>query len=565
MSNLSKGAKAAILLVIAVLIFIIIFGALTLTQNVGMSKEAISKEDADKQMTNLLKDISVQNKQANKATINDNDILSVEEELPDISKYPFTVTGSGDINLEIYSSPEKAGNDKDGWINEAAEKFNAQKIQVNGKTVSVSIRSISSGLAVDYITSGKYTPDAFTPSSAIWARMVEQKGINTEEISDRLVGNVAGILLSQSTYDTMIKNYGAVNMKVITEATTNNEIAMGYTNPFASTTGLNFLMSTLYAYDPDDVLSDKAVAGFESFQKNVPLVSYNTMQMRTAAETGSLDAFILEYQSYYNDAALKNNYVFTPFGERHDNPLYGVGSLSDEKKQALQKFADYCKSDEMQNKASDFGFNKEDDYKSEMPSFDGSTLSAAQKLYKTKKDTTKTIMAVFVADTSGSMAGEPINALQTSLINSMQYINKKNYIGLVSYNNKVNIDLPIAKFDLNQQSLFKGAVQSLDSTGSTATYDAIVVAVDMLKKAMENEPDVKPMIFLLSDGEQNVGCSLKDISSILATYEIPVYTIGYNANISALEQLSSINEAATIDADSDNIVYQLKNLFNSEM
>ena len=41
--------------------------------------------------------------------------------------------------------------------------------------------------------------------------------------------------------------------------------------------------------------------------------------------------------------------------------------------------------------------------------------------------------------------------------------------------------------------------------------------------------------------------------------------MGTKANIAALNQISEINEAATINADSDDIIYQLKNLFNSEM
>ena len=147
----------------------------------------------------------------------------------------------------------------------------------------------------------------------------------------------------------------------------------------------------------------------------------------------------------------------------------------------------------------------------------------------------------------------------------MQYINKENHIGLISYSNKVTIQLPIAQFDLNQQAYFKGAVQDLAANGQTATNDAIVVALDMINKYMEQVPNAKPMIFLLSDGEQNVGHSLNEIEEVLKAYEVPVYTIGYNANIDALKKISAINEAATISADSDNIVYHLKNLFNSEM
>ena len=73
------------------------------------------------------------------------------------------------------------------------------------------------------------------------------------------------------------------------------------------------------------------------------------------------------------------------------------------------------------------------------------------------------------------------------------------------------------------------------------------------------------LIFVLSDGDTNKGHSLKDIKGLIETYKIPIYTIGYNANIQALESISSINEAASINADSDDVVYKIKSLFNVQM
>ena len=78
-------------------------------------------------------------------------------------------------------------------------------------------------------------------------------------------------------------------------------------------------------------------------------------------------------------------------------------------------------------------------------------------------------------------------------------------------------------------------------------------------------PDAKLMLFVLSDGETNRGHSLNDIEGILRTLKIPVYTIGYNANISALNNISSINEAASINAESDDVIYKLASLFNAQM
>jgi Ca-activated chloride channel family protein len=174
-------------------------------------------------------------------------------------------------------------------------------------------------------------------------------------------------------------------------------------------------------------------------------------------------------------------------------------------------------------------------------------------------------VAVFVADVSGSMAGEPLNKLKQSLISSSQYIGKENSIGLVTFSSEVNVNLPIGKFDLNHRSLFTGAVTDMQAEGGTAMYDGIIVGTKMLMEEKEKNPDAKFMLFVLSDGETNVGHSLNHVEDIIKNLKIPVYTIGYNANIKALSSISAINEAASINADSDDVVYKLGSLFNAEM
>ena len=446
-----------------------------------------------------------------------------------------------------------------------AEGFNSQGHKVGTETVSVQIRKVNSGQALDYIATGKAVPEGFAPSSMLWADMLSAKGTPVEIISERLSGNVAGILLSNDTYDQIVEKYGSVDLKAITEATEAGEFAMGYTNPFASSAGLNFLICTLERYDLENPLSEEAKAGFQKFQRNVPFVALTTMQMREAAERGTLDGFIMEYQSYINDAMLSGNYKFTPYGYRHDNPLVSVESASPEKKEILRLFAEYCTSDAAKAKADEYGFNGMDDYVCEYEPVSGDILTAAQKLYKTNKDSGRPVVGVFVTDISGSMDGEPLTALQTSLINSMKYINPENHIGIVSYADDVTVELPIREFDLEQQTYFKGTVENLYAAGGTATFDAICVALDMIKKKMEEYPDAKPMLFVLSDGVTNVGYNLNDVRDVLSGLKIPVYTIGYNADLAALQSISSVNEAASIDASTADVVYQLKTLFNANM
>ncbi|MCI8730076.1 MAG: VWA domain-containing protein [Lachnospiraceae bacterium] len=554
-----------ILMVVMILVCAAVFGGIYMTRHIGKSEKVVSKESAEKRLAKMVDKINPQTGTPAKSPIEYDETEDEADELPDIDTCPIQVRASSKLYAEIYSSPEKAGSGTDGWLCEMAEGFNSQGHKVGTETVSVQIRKVNSGQALDYIATGKAVPEGFAPSSMLWADMLSAKGTPVEIISERLSGNVAGILLSNDTYDQIVEKYGSVDLKAITEATEAGEFAMGYTNPFASSAGLNFLICTLERYDLENPLSEEAKAGFQKFQRNVPFVALTTMQMREAAERGTLDGFIMEYQSYINDAMLSGNYKFTPYGYRHDNPLVSVESASPEKKEILRLFAEYCTSDAAKAKADEYGFNGMDDYVCEYEPVSGDILTAAQKLYKTNKDSGRPVVGVFVTDISGSMDGEPLAALQTSLVNSMKYINPENHIGIVSYADDVTVELPIGEFDLEQQTYFKGTVENLYAAGGTATFDAICVALDMIKKKMEEYPDAKPMLFVLSDGVTNVGYNLNDVRDVLSGLKIPVYTIGYNADLAALQSISSVNEAASIDASTADVVYQLKTLFNANM
>ena len=566
---IKEGNRKVILKIMgaAVAVFILVYLAITIigpAEEPGMESNEESGAEFDGELLDdVTKDINVNtvSHPMGQVVVPQDLNDSLTEILPDISKYPPQVNNSTSTYIEIFSSTEKAGSGTDGWLTEVAGDFNNASITIDGKQVSVRLRGIPSGEAADYINSGKYLPDAYTPSNELWGEMVISKGVKAELVEKRLAGNVAGILLTESKKDELVNKYGAINTKTISEAVANRELAMGYTNPFASSTGLNFLISTLYTFDSSNLLSDKAKSGFESFQNNIPLVAYTTLQMRESAKSGFLDGFVLEYQTYVNTPDI-GYYEFTPFGLRHDSPMYSIGELSPEKMKILNEFVNFSQQEKYQTLATEYGFNGFNEYQSEAEPVSGDVIIQGQKLWKEKK---KPICAVFVADVSGSMMGEPLNNLKDSLLNGQYYIGEDNMIGLVSYSNDVNIDLPIAKFDLNQRALFAGAVNDLEAGGSTATFDGIAVAVKMIQDQRAADPSLRPIIFVLSDGETNRGHTLDEIKGPVEDLGIPVYTIGYNANIPALQAISSINEAASINADTDDVVYKLRNMFNAEM
>ena len=532
---------------IVVIVFIIGIAAIVKSQTGGRTKES------------MLKHIKVSESTPTKASISleDNTLF---DELPEISKYPLSVISNADVNIEIMTSPEKAGENYEAWLIDVANNLNRASLKTeDGKTIGLSVRSVSSGLAADYIISNKHVPQLFTPSNYLWGEYVNASGGNVTVKNERLVGNTAGLLID--------KNSSYKSFDDIIKAVQDGKINIGYTNPQTSSTGMNLLLSILKMGD-DNMFSDAGIASFTSFQQNIPFVAYNTMQMRDSAQKGTLDGMILEYQTYINEPNVNKIYNFVPFSVRHDNPLYIVNQeyLSDAELDAIDKINDFLMSAESQKIATKFGFNANDDYKSAY-TFTGSEVNKALEMYKANKDNGKDIIAVFVADCSGSMYGDPINQLKESLSNGMQYINENNYVGLVSYSDDVTIEVPIEKFDMNQKAFFQGGINSLTANGSTASYDAVLVAMDMIEKAKADKPDAKAMIFLLSDGYQNEGYSMKAIQPALEESKIPVYTISYTseADTDAMRKLSEINEAATINADSEDIVYKIKSLFNSQM
>ena len=550
MDKRTKGIVTVGVLMIIVMVAVIIGVVVKRAGNISSGGGGISGTKQDMTLDEMYNELDVEQATPVKGTVT-LDTPDLYDELPEIDKYPLSVEGSGDVDIEIFTSGEKAGKDNDSWLIDVASSFNSSDVKTSdGKTVSMSVRSVPSGTAADYIISGKYLPDLYTPSNTLFGEYAISNNGSLELYADRLVGNTAGILVK--------KDSGYTTADEVIKAVQDNKITMGYTNPQTSATGLNLLLTLLRGGDDN----------FTKFNANIPYVAYTTQQMRDSASNGTLDAMLSEYQAYINDNNLTSMYDFIAFGVRHDNPVYicNKSGKTAAELEGVKLVVDYCKSDEMQKIAAQKGFNANDDYTS-AEEFSGAQVTQGLKTYKKKKDNGKDIIAVFVADCSGSMDGDPMNQLKNSLTNGAQYINDNNYVGLVSYSNSVTIEVPIAQFDLNQRSYFQGAVNNLIASGGTASYDAVVVAVKMITEAKAQHPDAKCMLFLLSDGYANNGYSMDEITSALRTSGIPVYTIGYgdDADTGELARLSGINEAASINADSDDIIYKIKSLFNSQL
>ncbi|MBR6034324.1 MAG: VWA domain-containing protein [Clostridia bacterium] len=557
-----KDKNKLLFVLLALIVFGVIYLVVSLTENVGKTATTVDMEKSIKSLNSLYKTIGVRNYNIQKSSAITTD--SATAVLPDISEYPFVVNPTTDNFITIYSSTEKANENVNSWLRVIAEEFNKSGATVGGVPVSVGVRSISSGLAADFIISGKYTPDLYIPASDIYGTILSGREIQYTKASDGIVQNYSGIVLSKRAKQNIISKYQNADAQTVINSVINGDSIIGYTNPLSNEDGLNYLLTILSMFDSNP-LSTNAQDKLKTYQDKIPYVPYDITQLEDSLQNGSIDGFASNYQTYYSIPDLRNNYEFIPFGMVQNSPAYAIGNLTQMKTSIITEFIKYCQSTEAQTKATNEGFNGLQNYTYSGYKYSGTQVEDAQNMWKKEKNGTNDLTAIFVADISGSMQGSPLLKLKASLNRASTFIDENTNIGLVTFSDTVNIALPVAKFDNAQKAYFTNAVKSMNASGGTAMFDAIVVAEHMLVEQWQKNNNTRLMIFVLTDGESNRGYGFEDIEEVTRGLRIPIYTIGYNADIDVLQEVSDINEATTMDADSDNVIYRLESLFNSQM
>ncbi len=565
--------RLGLIVVIVVAVAAVGYYVSTQTSNdIGARRDVMSYEDAVGELSDQLVNISWSKGIVSGVTTVAEQATSLADTLPPITTFPLVVDvpSGGDVTAEIFVSSEKSGTGTDGWMAEAARAFNTQNQKLkSGRGAKIEIRKIASGTGYQFIGSRKHLPDGYSPSNHLWVQMAAAQGVAMTPIRERTVRNIAGIVMKSRVAEELKASFGDVTVPNIVNAVVQRKIATGYTNPYASSTGLNFLVTVLATFAEGDeakLLSPAVVSAFESFQIGVPFVALTTLQMRDSVrQDGSLDAFVMEYQTYVKTDELKSGYEFVPFGVLHDNPLYAVGQPGPDKLEVLELFAEFLEQDKYQRLAEDYGFNPtiQHDPPFELPS--GATLIRAQKVWKEKKDAGRPIAAVFLCDVSGSMQGSRLSQLKKALTGGSSFILPTNAIGLVQFSHEVTVLLPIKSFKLLHKSAFLTAVKHMETSGQTAMYDGIAVALNLLIEEKRNRPEVKPMLFVLTDGQSGSGLSFDEMSPVIRGLRIPVYTIGFEADLEELSRLSSLVEAASLKAGEGDLRYKIGALLNSQM
>lgn len=121
----------------------------TVMRDSNISTNTMTTEQAYADLSGKMKRIGVQEVSVNPQQLDVSEFLDAKDELPDIdSSYPFVVEGNGDVNIEIFSSGEKAAESgSDSFLTSMAKKFNARTMSAYRYTTT---KHCSAAIAVSF-------------------------------------------------------------------------------------------------------------------------------------------------------------------------------------------------------------------------------------------------------------------------------------------------------------------------------------------------------------------------------------------------------------------------------
>jgi len=149
----------------------------------------------------------------------------------------------------------------------------------------------------------------------------------------------------------------------------------------------------------------------------------------------------------------------------------------------------------------------------------------------TTNDPSIGIAVVLTFDTSGSMAGAPLDQAKAAATALVGQLGSTDQAAVVAFSDQVNVVLGFT----GDQAALQGAINSLQSSGNTALYNGVQQSADLAKQA----PLPRRAVVLLSDGVDYPGFAgaTRDSSTLAAVDSGAVFmTVGLVAPGSSFDE-----------------------------
>lgn len=362
----------------------------------------------------------------------------------------------------------------------------------------------------------------------------------------------------------------------------------GHTDPFISSTALSTLIAEFYASARQngftgrriglEQVNDEAVQeGVRNIEQLIRHYSRRTTEFRQYIAQGPdyLDFVALEENDLiYINQGLTDIQPPEPlvalypregtFWHEHPFGIVNAPWVTDEQREAARIFTDYVLTPAVQERIMAQGFRPANpDVPLGFPFVEQNGVSPEGPRTVLDVPSPEVIAAIqqswafvkkqadiwLVIDISGSMNNDnKLSQAQQAAEAFLNGVESSNRVALVVFNDAVEVRVPLADFESNEDQL-RSHIRSLRANGGTQLYQATIETIAMLQQA-EDTNRIRAVV-ILSDGEDSLrgGYTLNDVTQAIAATRddlnpVIVIPVAYGEGAATDEAIRALNSIA---------------------
>jgi Ca-activated chloride channel family protein len=384
---------------------------------------------------------------------------------------------------------------------------------------------------------------AVNPDSSIWLDQIDRAWMSNSQTATGLVGSTARYAISPvviAMWDDVAHSMGHPDRRlgwddIIAKATTDPDFKWSHPST-GSASGLLATLAMFYAgadktrgLTVEDAIAESTLDYVSAVQKTVRQYGEGERAViQQIVEQGPdyLDAFVVSEQLviFYNTGSHPGNLVAVypregTLWEDHPLALLETPALRADQRAVFQKFREYLVSQASQQEVLTQGFRPTDlsipltgalspvtmvngvDPAEPQTALQIPSASVVEVVRDVWWYTKRKTNVFLVADTSGSMMGEKLEAAREAMTAFVEQIKGDGErVGLVTFSSQVNNIIPLGSLSSNRVAL-NNEIQNMEAGGDTALLDAVWAAYARLQDL--NDGERINAIVAMTDGREN--------------------------------------------------------------
>jgi len=481
------------------------------------------------------------------------------------------------------------GSEKKTWLEEQVAAFNASAPNLpSGAPVVVKGKAMGSGEAVEEILAGRLKPAVFSPASAVYVSILNDRWLAQGGHTSALAAAGDPVVLSPlvvALWKPMATALGWPKKRLgwsdVIKASRDPQgwarqgrpewgrFKLGHTHPEFSSSGLLAVLAETYAgagktrgLGGKDLASPKT----RDFVKAIEaaIVHYGK-------STGFFaDKMLARGPSYLSAAVLYENLIIESYaatGRRDDLPLVAIypregtfwadhpyciladaAYVTPAQKQGAEMFLAFLKARPAQTRALALGFRPADPSVAVGPPIDDAHgvdpkqpetlvevpgMPVLTKLLETWREVKKASEVTLVFDKSGSMSGQPLREAKTGARAFLDDLAPRDSASIVFFDN--NLYPPVGPLTIAEgRGELQQRLDGVIAGGGTALYDAVAQSFAAGRARVKAEPRRIHALVVMTDGrDEHSKLTLDGLKAQLPRGEegapVKIFTIGYGA------------------------------------